>query len=268
MNKPVATDFRQNTADSGHLANYLSTSNTLDKVLAGKAHRARYLGERARTVIDLGCGTGDMIALLAVNDALRRIVGVDLNVDLLNRVSARCGDPRVETLQADAGDLPFADGEFDAALIERTLQHVEEPARVIREAVRVTAPGGTVLVVEPDWSTLGIDGISNRAMTDTVLGAVGSLVRHPFVGRGLRGLMNRAGLVDIRIDVEFHETPSLKIARLLGLLDEGVAEIRATGTVPTRIIESWQDGLVAAEANGDFSASLGLFVAAGTVPAR
>lgn len=205
MKPSLAIEFREATCASTPLADYLTAASAVEKILAGKTSRARYLAESARSVIDIGCGTGDMLALLAADARWDRIVGADHNVELLNRVAERCDDARVETVRADAASLPFRDEEFEAALVERTLQHVESPARVVFEAARVVGPAGTVLVVEPDWSTLGIDGPVDSAVTESVLGAVGGLIRHPFVGRGLRGLLNRAGLVDVVVDAEFHE---------------------------------------------------------------
>lgn len=264
MSSSVATDFRHAGVESTHLASYLSTASALERVMAGKAARARYLGNVASSVADLGCGPGDMLDLFAQDARWNRIIGVDHNSALLNN-AARVTDPRVELVQSDAANLPLADGEVGAVLIERTLQHVQDPAAVLAEAVRVVAPDGVVLVVEPDWSTLGVDG-GDPAVTEAVLNAVQSLIRNPFVGRGLRGLLNRAGLSDITVDAEVHETSDLDIARLLGILDDGVAEIRRTGTISDEALDSWQAELADAAASGDFSASLVLFVAVGRVP--
>jgi SAM-dependent methyltransferase len=53
---------------------------------------------------------------------------------------------------ADLAALPFAAGAFDAAIHIVTLEHVREPARVVREIARVLAPGGRLLVAAPhEW---------------------------------------------------------------------------------------------------------------------
>ena len=57
------------------------------------------------------------------------------------------GDPRYRVLLGDAAALPFADGQFDAAVCVRVLHHFGDPAPVIAELGRVVRPGG-VLVLE------------------------------------------------------------------------------------------------------------------------
>jgi hypothetical protein len=52
------------------------------------------------------------------------------------------------------------------------------------------------------------------------------------------------------------------------MIDEGVEEVRAAGTLSAEALQAWQEGLGLAASSGDFSASLLLFVAVGRVPAR
>lgn len=55
-------------------------------------------------------------------------------------------------LLGDLSRLPFRDGTFNAALNVVTLEHVQEPAQVVRELARTLAPGGTLLLIAPhEW---------------------------------------------------------------------------------------------------------------------
>ncbi len=56
--------------------------------------------------------------------------------------------PNLEFVQADATDLPFADGEFDAVTMSFGLRNVIDPRRALRELRRVTRPGGRIVVCE------------------------------------------------------------------------------------------------------------------------
>lgn len=90
-------------------------------------------------VLDLGCGIGHSYAELAP----RETVGVD------NRAHVLAGQDR-ETHHADMRRLPFADASFDAVLSVQSLEHVPNPAEVLREVVRVLVPGGTAIFVTPN----------------------------------------------------------------------------------------------------------------------
>lgn len=111
------------------------------------------LGDRVRQtgdLLDVGCGGGWLLAeLAAVEVPEERLHGVDL---LPIRVdAARRRLPRAEVLEADACDLPFADGRFAAATLLTTLSSMpaESIPSALAETRRVLAPEGIVLVYEP-----------------------------------------------------------------------------------------------------------------------
>ncbi|HKT44154.1 MAG TPA: methyltransferase domain-containing protein, partial [Gaiellaceae bacterium] len=69
--------------------------------------------------------------------------------ELLDRARERAASfPNVEFVRSDAEQLPFDDGSFDLAATLRTLHHVARPEVVLAELVRVTRPGGRLLVVD------------------------------------------------------------------------------------------------------------------------
>ena len=89
------------------------------------------------TALDLGAGTGAASrALLAAGaDA---VVAVDAAMGML----AHDADTRPPAVAGDALALPFATGRFDAAVAAFSLNHLADPAAGLREAARVTRPGG------------------------------------------------------------------------------------------------------------------------------
>ena len=104
---------------------------------------------RARRVLDVGSGTGAVTEELAARTR-GQVVGVDFDPAMVALAQGRGG--RAEYRPGDAHDLPFADSWFDVTVCHFLLLWCCDPARAAAEMVRVTQPGGTVLVcAEPDY---------------------------------------------------------------------------------------------------------------------
>lgn len=97
--------------------------------------------------LDSGTGTGALA--FALSGMVREVVAVDVVPELLDEARKRSAETaNVEFREGDAAALPFADGEFDLAGSLRTLHHLPRPELAVAELVRVTRPGGIVLVVD------------------------------------------------------------------------------------------------------------------------
>jgi SAM-dependent methyltransferase len=100
---------------------------------------------RPGSTLDVGCGTGVLAKQLA--EAGYEMTGVDPSQGMLDVLAARA--PGVTAIRASGIALPFADDRFESALTVATLHHIAEPEAVrktLHEMVRVTRPGGRVLV--------------------------------------------------------------------------------------------------------------------------
>jgi ubiquinone/menaquinone biosynthesis C-methylase UbiE len=106
------------------------------------------LGERRRgRILDLACGPGVVCESLAAE--AEKVVGVDLTPEMIRRARARCAaHPNAEFREAAVEALPFRDGEFGAVVTRLSLHHFEEPRAALREARRVIAPGGRLVVID------------------------------------------------------------------------------------------------------------------------
>lgn len=99
------------------------------------------------TVADLGCGTGAIAAELAGRVA--RVIGVDASAAMLRAARRRTADQgNVELHEADLARLPLEAGRCDAALMVLVLAYLDAPLPALREAARILAPGGRLVVVD------------------------------------------------------------------------------------------------------------------------
>jgi ArsR family transcriptional regulator len=108
------------------------------------------LGSRPiRNLVDLGTGTGRMLQLLAPR--ADRTVGLDASHAMLSVARAnleKVGLRGIELRQGDIYAPPFPRDTFDLVIIHQVLHYLDDPARAIREAARLVAPGGRILVVD------------------------------------------------------------------------------------------------------------------------
>lgn len=108
------------------------------------------LGERPiHNLLDLGTGTGRMLGLIAPRAG--RAVGLDASHAMLSVARAnleKAGLSRIELRQGDIHAPPVETNAFDLVVIHQVLHYLDDPARAIREAARLVAPGGRLLVVD------------------------------------------------------------------------------------------------------------------------
>jgi ubiquinone/menaquinone biosynthesis C-methylase UbiE len=98
-------------------------------------------------VLDLGCGQGDVTAVLA--EAGAHPVGVEIAEAAVSRARRRHPQLRFELAPID-GPLPFDDNTFDAVWASEVIEHVADTARWLSEVRRVVVPGGRVLITTPN----------------------------------------------------------------------------------------------------------------------
>jgi SAM-dependent methyltransferase len=151
--------------------------------------------------LDVGCGTGHDVRLLA--DAVGptgRAVGLDESPLLIAEAQARTAAcPQAEFVIGDATSMPFADGEFAGARVERVLQHLTDPAAAVAEMARVVMPGGRLVAMEPDWDTLAISA-ADLDVTRAVVRVSAARFSRPDAGRRLPEWFARAGVEVLRVE--------------------------------------------------------------------
>lgn len=102
----------------------------------------------ATTAVDLGCGTGDLLAPLQKN--ARYVIGVDKSPKMLEearkRFSRQKGD--IDLRIGEIEHLPLGDGEADLAIINMVLHHLSSPVAAFREIHRILNPNNRFVIVD------------------------------------------------------------------------------------------------------------------------
>jgi SAM-dependent methyltransferase len=146
-------------------------------------------------VADLGCGEGYLT--IEASRWASRVIAVDRSEAVLKRARALARRRRVSNVIWKRGELdrlPMRDASVDVALLSQALHHAQNPARAVAEAVRVTVPGGRVLVL--DLRTHGEEWVRSK-LGDRRLG---------FDDEELKKLLTGAGLRDVRVGVGARRT--------------------------------------------------------------
>jgi ubiquinone/menaquinone biosynthesis C-methylase UbiE len=198
----LAKGFRDvDAAAVGKMARCLAFMDSLPEFQRYKTSILELMNpQRGSNTADLGCGLGfDVRRLSQLVGPEGRAIGVDSSLALIEFArSASEGFPAVEFIQADIQNLPFASGFLNSCKVDRTLQHVERPASVVKEMFRTVRPAGTVVCAEPDWGTFAIDD-AGHAMARQMAEIWSGSFRNPRIGREIRKLLEEAGFVDLRV---------------------------------------------------------------------
>ena len=98
-------------------------------------------------ILDLAAGTGASSVSLARSGA--QVVAADFSPGMIAEGKRRHDSiPNLSFVEADATALPFSDAEFDAVTMSFGLRNVNDPKKALRELLRVTKPGGRLVVCE------------------------------------------------------------------------------------------------------------------------
>lgn len=100
-------------------------------------------------LVDLGTGTGRTLEVFA--DKFDRGLGLDVNQTMLAYARANLKSKGLVRAQVRHGDiyaLALADGQADAIVMHQVLHFLSDPSLAVREAARVLAPGGKLLIVD------------------------------------------------------------------------------------------------------------------------
>jgi arsenite methyltransferase len=239
-----------------------ATPDVVEQRRITRAALALKPGER---VLDLGCGPGYLSAEMAEEVGSEgRVHGVDVSESMLELARHRERSDRAAPIEfgiAEATSLPFEDGSFDAVTCTQAYEYVAEIDTALREAHRVLAAGGRLLILDTDWDSI-VWRTPDDERTLRMLRAWDEHLAHPHLPRRLPQLLRDAGfqlthaevvpMLNIGYDENTYSGP------LAGMIARFVAGRQGIGEDEAK---SWASEIKSMGDNYFFSVNRYLFVA-------
>ena len=118
-----------------------------------RAFEVRAMGPLAgKRLLDVGCGTGELMRALPRDSGLARVVGLDPDPDMIAQADAklRAAGVAAELARGWAQELPFPDRSFDVVVSSLMFHHLDGATKraALREWRRVLTPGGALVLVD------------------------------------------------------------------------------------------------------------------------
>lgn len=122
----------------------------------------QFIDERDVLILEAGCGTGRFCGLLAKENPDADVVGIDISSNAIKHardLQTALGCPNVAFHEASIFSIPYPDNHFDLVFNEGVIPYFSDDSSpthedALREMIRVTKPGGKVLVGVPNWYCL------------------------------------------------------------------------------------------------------------------
>ncbi|MEY4877271.1 MAG: bifunctional demethylmenaquinone methyltransferase/2-methoxy-6-polyprenyl,4-benzoquinol methylase, partial [Bacteroidota bacterium] len=135
------------------------------------------------TIIDVATGTGDF-AIAALQTNAKKITAIDLSVNMLavgkQKIKALQLEDKIEMIEADSENLPFADNSFDACTVAFGVRNFETLQKGLSQINRVLNNGGTLIVLEFSKPENKIFNIFFSFYFKNILPLIGKLVSKDF----------------------------------------------------------------------------------------
>lgn len=208
------------------------------------------------SVLEIGCGSGAVSRRVARWPGVTRVDGLDVSAALLEYARGLSVNYfGLNFIQGDARQLALAANQYDLVLLHCVLNDIDEPGLVLAEALRVLAPGGTLLVFEADFASLSYATSSEDPVQGVSLFAARQAARDPFLARRLPTLVRREGFQIVKERV-FSYAGGANPQYLLELFDRGAQALAAQSVVGPALADALQNELRRRVAYGVFPGSL------------
>jgi len=102
-----------------------------------------------RSILDVGCGTGNALILMARENQEAKYCGIDISSQMIEAARKKTkNNPNFEFQVADSARIPYAQDSFDLVLSSNSFHHYREPLKVLAEIKRVLKDGRVFFLVD------------------------------------------------------------------------------------------------------------------------
>ncbi len=148
MQNKDLTSFYNSVYEKGEKGHYTSLLLSGDKVPPAKAEVIKEISWKGKTVLDAGCGTGELPYLIAKKGA-KHVLGIDYSKEAIGVAEKTYS---VKNLSFECTDISMLKGKkFDVITTLGTLEHVDDPIIVLRKLKSLLTPKGSLIVTCPNW---------------------------------------------------------------------------------------------------------------------
>lgn len=268
-NSNLALEFRnidRNVASSGAVR-FLDALNTTQQVqeMQRITHRLSGACEGAR-ILDAGCGVGEVTRELgSLVGRTGQVMGIDLSENMVAEARRRTEGTglSVEYRQGDIHRLDLPSNSFDGCRSSRVFIYLDDPRQALSELLRLTRPGGAVVLFEPELDSWALDG-PEPAVVRKLVHFWADQLRNPWIGRRIPGLFRSLGVSELAV-VPVAGTWNLGMLETFGLypvLEKAIQQGVATRTE----VDVWVEFMKQANQNGSFYGSMSGVVVRGIKP--
>lgn len=219
-------------------------------------------------VLDAGTGTGeDAQGVAKLVTPGGQVVGLDMSQIMIDEAKRRIRDPSLPLrfVQGDIQHLPFETATFDRCYADRIFIHLSDPVRALAELVRVTRPGGRILIAEGDHESQVLDS-PYPEVTRRFFRFRNDGMRQPDIGHRLYALFQDAGLLDVQVEPLARLTTDYEMIRPVAHYIEGMRAAQEYGVVTSEEAEQWILALEEAIRTGRFFHAIMWFLTTGCKP--
>lgn len=249
---------------------YLQTAAQLLQPLKQRSYQLLQLNSGQR-VLDVGCGPGiDTCAIAESVGPDGQVIGLDYDPEMVVLAQQRARQhnyvDRVEHLTGSATALPFNDDYFDSCRSDRLFMHLAQPVTAAAEMVRVTKPGGRVLIADVDCHSISIDSSEIDIERRLMRFATEQILLNQHSGRRLYRWLKQQRLTDLQIEVFPIHTTDYGLARYLARLEAIEQQALVKDKISASELQRWQDDLQQAAGEEVFFACFNVIMVLGQKP--